>query len=154
MSEVSVEDRVLIRELYDRFYLALNDGDADTIMACFAPGGTIQRYAGDVNTPDFSAATGIKWSKDPVGRTYQHHVTNVIVEPDPQGRADHRSARMYFMVTGVWEPPTILVRWSCQAADELRRIDGRWRFSKRVISLNHDATGPHWSNEPTHPDED
>ena len=38
MSEVSVEDRVLIRELYDTFYFALNDGDAVTILPAVAGG--------------------------------------------------------------------------------------------------------------------
>ena len=151
MSEVSVEDRVLIRELYDTFYFALNDGDAETLKACFAPGGHITRYAGDPSTPEFGAATGEKWSKDPVGRTYQHHVTNILVSPDPEGREDYRSVRMYFLVTGVWEPPHILVRWSCKANDVVQRVDGRWVFWRRKISLNHDSTGPHWSNEPPHP---
>jgi len=154
VSEVSVEDRVLIRELYDTFYFALNDGDAETLKACFAPGGHITRYAGDPSTPEFGAATGQKWSKDPVGKTYQHHVTNVVVYPDPEGREDYRSVRMYFLVTGVWEPPHILVRWSCKADDVVQRVDGRWVFWRRKISLNHDSTGPHWSNEPTHPEWD
>ncbi len=152
MGEVSVEDRVLIRELYDKFYFALNDGDAEVQTACFAPGGSIQLYAGDVVSPEFSAATGQKWSKDPVGKTYQHHVTNLVVYPDPEGREDHRSVRMYFLVTGVWEPPNILVRWSCKANDVVQRVDGEWLFWSRKISLNHEATGPHWSNEPPHPD--
>jgi hypothetical protein len=152
VSEVSVEDRVLIRELYSRFYMALNEGDAETQKACFAPGGTIRVYSGDEVTPEFSAATGAKWSQDPVGKTYQHHVTNLIVDPDPEGREDYRSARMYFFVTGVWEPPNIIVRWSCKANDTFQRVDGEWLFSRREITLNHDSTGPHWSNEPTHPD--
>ncbi len=43
MNEVSLEDRVLIRDLYDRFYMAANDGDPQSVKACFAPGGHITR---------------------------------------------------------------------------------------------------------------
>lgn len=147
---VTVEDRVLIRELYDRLYWAMNHGDREDLIACFAPGGLLRKYNGETSSPEHSAETGYKWSRDPVGRTYQHHVTNVIVEPDPEGRRDHRAVRMYFLVTGVWEPPHVIIRWSCEARDTLRRVDGQWRFVERAISLNHDSTGPHWSNEPAH----
>ena len=34
LSDVSVEERVLIRDLYDRMYWALNTGDAEGIRAC------------------------------------------------------------------------------------------------------------------------
>jgi hypothetical protein len=118
------------------------------------PGATITLYSGDVVDPEFSAATGAKWSKDPVGRTYQHHVTNVLVPPESEGREDFRSARMYFLLTGVWEPPHIIVRWSCKADDVIHKVDGQWKFHKRKISLNDDSTGSHWENEPPHPDRD
>jgi SnoaL-like domain len=154
MSEVTVEDRVLIRDLYDRFYMALNDGDEAVIKASFAPGGHVARYDGAPSTPEFSVATGQLWAADPVGRTYQHLVTNVVVDPDPEGRPDFRLARMYFTVTGVWDPPHVIIRWGCKAKDVLQRIDGRWVFVERQISLNHDATGTHWDNEPPHPDWD
>jgi hypothetical protein len=150
MGKVSVEDRVLIRELYDRFYWAMNDGDRETQIACFLPDGYLEKYSGEISTPEHSAATGFKWSRDPVGRTYQHHVTNVIVEPDPEGREDHRAVRMYFLVTGVWEPPQIIIRWSCKSHDDLQLVDGEWLFNTRKVTLNHDSTGPHWSNEPEH----
>jgi hypothetical protein len=150
VSEVTAEDRVMIRELYDRFYMGLNDGDYAAIKACFTPDGGIARYDGEPSTPEFAAATGQFWNENPIGRTYQHHVTSIVVDPDPQGRDDFCKARMYFMVTGVWEPPHIIVRWSCKANDELQNIDGKWLFKKRQISLNDNSTGPHWSNEPPH----
>lgn len=151
MSAVSVEDRVLIRDLYDRLYIAMNEGDVPGFIACFASGGHLTKYNGDVSTPELSAATGVKWSEDPIGRTYQHHVTNCVVLPDPQGREDFRRVRMYFFVTGVFDPPEIVVRWSCKSDDVVQRIDGAWLFLTRQVSLNHDATGPHYlPGEPLH----
>jgi hypothetical protein len=154
VSEVTVEDRVLIRDLYERFYIGLNDGDYPAIKSCFAPDGGIKRYDGAPSTPEFSAATGQLWNSHPVGKTYQHHVTNVLVKPDPEGRADFRSVRMYFMVTGVWDAPNVIIRWSCAADDVVQKIDGNWVFVTRQINLNHNSTGPHWDNEPPHPDWD
>jgi hypothetical protein len=148
---VTVEDRVLIRDLYDRVYIAMNEGDVESFTACFAPGGHLTKYNGEVSTPELSAATGVKWSGDPIGRTYQHHVTNCLVLPDLEGRPDFRRVRMYFLVTGVFDPPEIVVRWSCKADDVVQKIDGAWLFVARRISLNHDATGPHYmTNEPPH----
>jgi hypothetical protein len=46
MSMVSVEDRVMIRDLYDRFYWAMNDGDRQTQIACFVPSGYLEKYSG------------------------------------------------------------------------------------------------------------
>lgn len=149
---ITTEDRVEIRDLYDRFYMALNEGDTDTIRAAFAPGGTVTRYGGDTVSSEGPAQTGQKWSKDPVGQTYQHHVTNVVVDPDPDGDENTCRVRMYFFMTGVWEPPHTIIRWSCKSTDLLKRVDGKWGFWDRRITLNHDATGPHWDNEPTHAD--
>jgi hypothetical protein len=150
MAEITTDDRVNIRVLYDTFYVALNEGDGDSLKSCFAPGGHITRYAGEPSTPEFAAANGAYWAADPVGSTYQHHVTNILVYPDPDGRDDFCNVKMYFFVTGVWEPPHILIRWSCKAYDELQRVDGQWKFLNRQITLNHNSTGPHWENEPSH----
>ena len=119
-----VEERFEIRELYDTFYMALNEADAAALKSCFAPGGHIKRYDGEPSTPEFAAATGALWNSDDVGQTYQHHVTNVLVQPDPEGREDFCFVKMYFLVTGVWEPPHVIVRWSCKAHDVLQRVDG------------------------------
>src|SRR5262245_25785003 len=130
--------------------MALNEGDAEALKGTFAPGGHVTRYAGEPSTPEFAGANGQYWAADPVGRTYQHHVTNVLVKPDPEGREGYCKVRMYFLVTGVWDPPQVIIRWSCKADDVLQRVDGKWKFLTRQISLNHDATGPHWDNEPHH----
>jgi len=137
---VSVDDRVLIRDLYDRFYWALNTG-GEGLMDCFAPGAQIERGGvGDTIGPETSLESAEKWAQDPVGVTYQHHVSNMIVDPDPDGREDHRSVRIYFMVTGVENPPEIKVRWSCRAFDDVQLVDGRWTFFRRRIQLNHQGT--------------
>jgi SnoaL-like domain len=112
MGDGSIEDRVLIREVYDAFYFAANDGDTDRVEACFAPGGHITRYDGAPATPEFSAAKHVWWNNDPVGQTYQHHVTNLLVSPDPEGRDDFRAVRSYLLVSGPhWDNEPTHIDW-------------------------------------------
>lgn len=141
MTDTTVEDRVMIRDLYDRIYWALNTNEPDTIMDLFAPGGVIVRGGvGDTIPASVSAKVAVENASDPVGKTYQHHVSNMIVDPDPEGREDCRAVRIYFMVTAVEEPPAIKIRWSCRAFDTVQKIDGRWKFLKREIVMNHMGT--------------
>jgi hypothetical protein len=112
------------------------------MIDCFAPGGGTNRYKGDVISPEEAAALATQMKADPVGATYQHHVSNVSLAPDEEGHEDRLRARMYFFITEVSDPPHIAIRWSCTADDLLQRVDGRWRFLLRDINVNHKATGP------------
>jgi hypothetical protein len=142
MGEPTAEDIVEIRDLYSRFYWALNAADAEGMISCFAPGGGTNRYKGDVITPQEAAALATQMKADPIGATYQHHVTTVTVDPDAEGHEDRLLAKMYFFITEVSDPPHIGIRWSCSARDVLQRVDGKWRFLLRDINVNHAATGP------------
>jgi hypothetical protein len=137
MGEPTTEDRVLIRELYDRFYWALNQGDTAGMTALFAPGGYTVNYAGERNLPAESAAIIESWQDDPVALTRQHHVTSLIVDPDPDGDAERRGVRLYFLVTEVADPPANRIRWSCFARDVVQRVEGDWRIWRRKIDVNH-----------------
>jgi hypothetical protein len=140
MTEPTLEDRVLIRELYDRMVWALNTGDADTIRALHHPQMETDRWDHSRSGVDQVAAAAAAWPDDPVNSTRQHHITTFIVDADPEGRDDHRAVRFYFVVTEVKEPPRIDVRWSCYSRDIVRRVDGRWVIWQRDIKLNHDGT--------------
>jgi hypothetical protein len=140
VGEPTLEDRVLIRELYDRMLWALNNGDADTIREVHDPEMETDRWDHAKSGVDQVVAAATSWPDDPVNSTRQHHITTFIVDADPEGREDYRSVRFYFMVTEVKEPPRIDVRWSCLSRDVVRRVDGRWLIWRRDIKLNHDAT--------------
>jgi hypothetical protein len=140
MAEPSIEDRVLIRELYDRYHWSFNTGDPDGLLACFVPGAELTTYSGQVVPPENPANSARTWPSDPVHRTRQHHVTTFIVDADPDGRDDRRAVRCYFLVTEVAHPPAITVRWSCFSRDVVQRVDGRWLIFSRNISLNDVAT--------------
>jgi hypothetical protein len=140
MGEVSVEDEVLIRKLYDKCYWALNTGDEEGVTSCFAPGGYIEMYNGNIVTPEQSAAGGVANQSDPVMATRQHHITNCFVEPDEEGNENRRSVHLYFLVTQVYEPPKTEIRNSCFGNDIVEKVDGEWKILRRKISLNHLST--------------
>jgi hypothetical protein len=140
MGEVSVEDEVLIRKLYDKCYWALNTGDEEGVTSCFAPGGYIEMYNGNIVTPEQSAAGGVANQSDPVMATRQHHITNFFVEPDEEGNENRRSVHFYFLVTQVYEPPKTEIRNSCFGNDVVEKVDGEWKILRRKISLNHLST--------------
>ena len=140
MTEPTTEDRIEIRELYDRLFWAWNTGDADGVEACFAPGGCIVHFDGTTSTAAECGAVGRAWQSDPVGATRQHHVTNVIVDADDE-HADRLAVRMYFLVTEVSDPPNITIRWSAWTRGFVQRIDGRWRVLDCRVELNQPDTG-------------
>jgi hypothetical protein len=140
VTEVSVEDEVLIRKLYNKCYWALNTGDEQGVIDCFAPGGHIEMYNGNIVTAEASAKGGVANQSDAVMATRQHHITNFIVEADPEGNPNRRAVRLYFLVTQVYEPPKTELRNSCYGNDLVEKLDGEWKIVKRKISLNHLST--------------
>ena len=144
MNQSEINDRVSIQDLYDRFYWAHNEGDIDTVRACFAPGAEIVRggHGNDVITAEANIEVIKGYNSDPVGKTNQHHVTNLMVDPDPDGDPDRRHVRCYFLQTVVEEPPQIRILYSCRTDDIVQRINGNWVYAHRKISLNHPGTAP------------
>jgi hypothetical protein len=140
MAEPTLEDRVLIRELYDRALWALNNGEPDVVLALHDPEMETDRWDGAKSGVEGAAKAAEAWPSDPVNRTRQHHITTFIVDPDPEGREDHCAVRFYFLVTEVKEPPRIDIRWSCYSRDIVRKVDGKWLIWRRDIKLNHDST--------------
>jgi hypothetical protein len=121
VSEVSIEDELRIRRLYNRCYWALNSGDEQGVIDCFAPEGFIEMYNGNIVTREQSGAGAVASRSDPVMATRQHHITN-------------------FLVTQVYEPPKTELRNSCFGNDIVELIGDEWKIVKRKISLNHLST--------------
>jgi hypothetical protein len=140
VTEVTIEDEILIRKLYNKCYWALNTGDEQGVIDCFAPDGYIEMYNGTIISREKSGAGAVAAQNDPVMATRQHHITNFIVEPDPEGNPNRRAIRLYFLVTQVYEPPKTELRNSCFGNDMVEKIDGEWKILRRKISLNHLST--------------
>ncbi len=137
MSAVTVEDRVLIRDRYDRMVWALNNGDPDGATACFTSDAKVNRFDGSISGAAETATAAKAWPSDPVASTRQHHITTFLVDPDEGGNPERRRVRFYFLVTEAANPPAITNRWSCYSDDVVERVNGEWLIQYRDISLNH-----------------
>ncbi len=141
MASPTPEQRLQIRDLYDRYSWALDTGDLDGVRALFAPGASITAHAPGghaavATTPEEVDATIVSWLSDPdvVGR--QHHVTTLLVDPDPEGRPGHWRVRTYFVVTKLsTDPLEASLVWPGYADDVVAEQDGTWRIVVREVSL-------------------
>ncbi len=140
MGDVSIEDKVLIQETYARMLWALNNGDPDTIRELHTEDMETDRWDHEKRGIEGPLGASAAWPTDPIGRTYQHHITTFIVDPDPEGRKDHAAVRFFFIVTEVSTPGKIDVRWSSISRDTVKKVDGKWKIWRRDIKLNDDST--------------
>jgi 3-phenylpropionate/cinnamic acid dioxygenase small subunit len=73
------------------------------------------------------------WTEDPPSRT-RRFVTNVRVAPGQQsGEVDARSYLLLFRSRGDQRPADLV---SSERQDVLRQIDGDWRLSRRLITVD------------------
>lgn len=140
MADISVEERVQIRDLYDRMYWAFNRGDGEAFKTYLTDDAVMERYDGSSSTRDESAVGVVKGMEDPVRKTWQHHITNFFVDPDPDGDPNKRKVSFYVLITAVAEPPKIAVRWSTYSHDIVEKVDGEWKIKFRRMELNDKIT--------------
>lgn len=151
MSGVSIEDRVMIREMYSRYYMAMDIGDLVALRDLLTHDARTIMFDGTVVDAEYIINNAREWSRDPIGRTVQHHITNFYVEPDPDGREDQRRVFTYNVITGVFAPPDVSVRWVSRSQDIVRLVDGKWKLAERRTLLNDAATGVEREDEPAQP---
>jgi ketosteroid isomerase-like protein len=134
-STVSVADRLAIHELLARYAWALDTGDVDGLVACFAPDAVVveevfeepDRWEGHAGirrlAQHYFAAPGFP------GR--QHHVTQVLIDGD----AARARVRAFTFVTECRGEPPYVLRFAGYYDDRVAMHQGEWRFTERVIRL-------------------
>ena len=135
MPPLTTEDRLAITDLLSAYTWALDTGDVDALVACFAPDAVVieevfeepDRWEGQANIRRF--AEHFRSVPNFPGR--QHHVTNSVVSGD----SERCSVRSFAMVTECQGEPPYLVRFTGYWDDKLAKIGGQWRFQARTIRL-------------------
>jgi uncharacterized protein (TIGR02246 family) len=133
MGRPSVEDRFAIADLFSEYAAALDAGDVEGVVACFAWDGWLDspivgRHQGRAELLDFAEKTAQAVRR---GARFRHVVSNLRIETD----GDRGRARCYLLDFVTMEGETKLLspgEYDC----ELVRSGGRWLFQSRVVRMD------------------
>lgn len=142
-STLSTEDRIAIQDIVSRYAWALDTGDVDGFVTCFASDGELiwdtferpETWHGHKALRHFAAF--LRDQPRSAGR--QHHVTNLLIEPATEG-ARGRAYAAVALRQGDGPHLLHVMGWY---EDVYRREDGQWKLARRIIR---DWSGPVLSN--------
>jgi ketosteroid isomerase-like protein len=133
----SLEDRVLIDDLYARYSWALDTGDTDAYVELYTPDAVVyETVPGGTRRIDGRDAIRefvLRFHSNPDFPGRQHRFSQVLIVPDPDGREDRRLVRSYVLTTETKDGYTPTVYWCGQCEDVLRKLDGAWLIEARTI---------------------
>jgi ketosteroid isomerase-like protein len=136
MAAPSVEDRLMINDLFVRYTTALDAGDVDTIVGCFTEDGALESpavgvYAGRQGIRDFA----IRFARfREAGSQLRHFISNLAVQVD----GDEARATCYLLNVITRNGRTELLapgRYDCRLA----KVGGEWLFRHRLVVLDHEV---------------
>ena len=126
MRELDAEDRQAISETLSWHGHIFDGGHLDRLGEIFTPDVVYDMSAVGVGTFAGIEAISSAARQLGAGNPIAHHVTNVVITSQGDGPVTARSKGLMLMADGTLESVTHL--------DTLRRQDGGWRISRRVIS--------------------
>ncbi len=125
---ISTDDKFAIHELSAIYNHAIDYGDADAWINTFTEDGVLSGVA----HPYEGRKALTAFVKDYLANASpMHHWTNNHII---QGDGDTASHTCYFQVISVQSPVTIMA--SGRYNDELKKIDGEWKFFRREATFD------------------
>jgi uncharacterized protein (TIGR02246 family) len=134
-----LEDRLAISDLLVRYTTALDAGDVETVVDCFAADAALESpVIGSITGADPIRAFAGRFAAQRAGGTqFRHMITNIAAVIEPGGARARATAYLLVLITASGKsrqlPPG---RYECEAVKEA----GAWRFSRRVVFHDHDYT--------------
>jgi len=132
----SLEDRAAIHDLFTRYCCALDNGEVETVVACFTPDAALKSPVIDIRGhAEIRAFAGRFAAQRAAGTQFRHFVTNIAVSIDGAGA----TATAYLLVViskdGAHHtlPPG---RYECAVVKQ----NDQWRFSRRTVFHDHAYT--------------
>jgi ketosteroid isomerase-like protein len=130
-----LEDRIAITDLIARYAWALDTGDVEGLVGCFAPDCVVieevfedpDRWEGHEGVREL--AEHYRNSAGFPGR--QHHVSQSLVEGD----GEHCRVRSFAFVTECRGEPPYTLRFTGYYEDQIAKRGGEWLFQQRIIRL-------------------
>lgn len=133
----SVEDTLLIHDLYNRYSWALDTGDTDSYVQLYLPDAVVYetRPEGIRHAVGHDAIRELvlRFHDNPDFPGRQHRTSQVVIDPDPEAREDHWMVRSYVLTTEVKDGASPSVFWCGCATDIVMKAAGEWYLKKREI---------------------
>ena len=135
MGKPSVVDRLAIEDLFIRYTCALDAGDVDTVVGCFAEEGALESPAvGRCAGRDAIRVFAQRFARFRAnGSQLRHVISNV--RSDVVGEAAHANCYLVVFLTREGQSRMLAPGWY---ACELVKRDGEWLFLRRVVTMDHD----------------
>lgn len=128
---LTADDRIAIEELMARYNVAFDSCDVQAWVDTFLPDGVFDGiYAVTVGAEALGEFLRWHWSDPKLAahRGSQHWVTNVVIE----GNETEARVQCYGTVlSGGRSGNRVMGVW--QYHDEVRKVDGKWRYAKRYV---------------------
>jgi uncharacterized protein (TIGR02246 family) len=121
--DLSAQDYSEIQQLYARYNIAIDSGDAEGWAATFTPDGVFNTSIGHDALVNFVKT----WREKLNGATRKHWNNNLQIT----GNSKEASASVYLMLVDIsTKPPSILA--TATYTDSLVKTKDGWRFTKRT----------------------
>jgi uncharacterized protein (TIGR02246 family) len=139
MAIEDLSDRLAIHDLFVRYATALDDGEVETVVACFTADAALESpVIGQIRGAEaIRAFAGRFAAQRAAGTQFRHFIANLAAEIAPGGQQARATAYLLVIISKDGQhrslPPG---RYAC----ELAKQDGAWRFTRRVVSHDHDYT--------------
>jgi uncharacterized protein (TIGR02246 family) len=135
MSLGYVQDRLAIEDLFVRYTTALDRGDIETLVDCFTPDGSLDSpavgsHAGHAAIRAFAERFAAFNRR---GAQLRHVISNLAVEID----GERARATCYLLNILTRDGESRLLAPGRYECDLVKSADGRWRFRRRVVMLDH-----------------
>ena len=137
MAHVSIEDRLAISDLFVRYVCALDAGEVDTVVDCFTEDGALVSPAvGEHSGRAAIRAFAERFARFRTnGSQLRHVISNLMLEV--AGDRGHTTCYLTVFLTRDGASRMLAPgQYDC----ELRKVDGVWRFQRRVVLHDHDYT--------------
>ena len=134
---MSVLDRMAIEALFVRYATALDDGEVETVVACFTADAALESPAiGRIEGTDAIRAFAARFAAQrAAGTQFRHLITNLAIDIAPEADRARATAYLLVMISKDEQHRTLPPgRYEC----ELAKQDGGWRFTRRVVFHDHD----------------
>jgi len=122
-SSLTADDYVEIQQLYARYNVAIDSGDAEGWAATFVPDGAFNSFTGHDALVEFVH----NWREKMNGGNRRHWNSNLLITPTAEGA----SGSVYLLLIDVSVRPPVIAA-AAKYEDQMVKTPQGWRFKKRA----------------------